>query len=215
MRFLFINGSPREKMCTYRALLECINILKSKGHECAYFSLDNIKDCSNCRTCKSNGKCVDDDINFFAEYFNTFDGVFFGSPVYYGGITGNMKAFLTKLFYSHPKCLMFKPIACIVSSRRAGGVSALQEFYLPFLMHSCYIVGSQYWCEVHGDTPEDVELDYEGLQCMRTLALNMEYVADSLNKNKDNIPTHEDKKHLNYISREYKKLLKEKECLEK
>ena len=210
MRFLFISGSPRESMCTHRALKECVDTLKSKGHECSYWCISSTQDCTNCRVCKSGGECTDDDINFFANYIKSFDGVFFGSPVYYGGITGNMKAFLTKLFYSHPKCLMFKPVACVVSSRRAGSVAALQEFYLPFLMHSCYIVGSQYWCEVHGDTPEEVELDYEGLQTMRTLALNMEFIADSFSKNAKNLPMHEEKKHLNFISREYIDLLNKK-----
>lgn len=208
MRFLFVIGSPRQTMCTYRALKECASELEAKGHECAYYYVPDTQDCNNCRACKSSGKCRYYNINFFSQYVTEFDGIFFGSPVYYGGITGNMKAFLTKLFYAHPKCLMFKPIACIVSSRRAGSVAALQEFYLPFLMHSCYIVGSQYWCEVHGDTPEEVELDYEGLQCMRTLALNMEYIADSFLKNKNSVPVHEEKRHLNFISREYKALLK-------
>ena len=197
MKFLFVIGSPRQEMCTHRAIDECVKVLQDKGHECVKWHVSSTDDCTNCRLCKSKGNCIDENINFFADCVTEYDGIFFGSPVYYGGITGNMKAFLTKLFYAHPKCLMFKPIACVVSSRRAGSVAALQEFYLPFLMHSCYIVGSQYWCEVHGDTPEEVELDYEGLQCMRTLALNMEYVADSFSKNSQAIPIHEEKKHLN------------------
>ena len=208
MRFLFVIGSPRLNTCTHRALQECIHVLESRGHECLTWHVPETKDCTNCRVCKEcAGGCVDKNINIFADYLDSFDGVFFGSPVYYGGITGRMKAYLTKLFYSHPKCLMFKPIACVVSSRRAGSVAALQEFQLPFLMHSCYIVGSQYWCEVHGDTSEEVELDYEGLQTMRTLALNMEFIADSFSKNRENLPMHEEKRHLNFISREYIDLL--------
>lgn len=207
MRFLFVIGSPRRDKCTAHALKECANTLETKGHECVFWNIPEITDCTNCRFCKENGICMDGYVNTSADCLNNFDGVFFGSPVYYGGITGKMKAYLTKLFYSHPKCLMFKPVACIVSSRRAGSVAALQEFYLPFLMHSCYIVGSQYWCEVHGDTPEEVELDYEGLQTMRTLALNMEFIANSFSKNKNNLPVHEEKKHLNFISREYIDLL--------
>ena len=38
---------------------------------------------------------------------------------------------------------------------------------------------------------------------MRTLALNMEFIADSFSKNAKNLPVHEEKKHLNFISREY------------
>ena len=35
------------------------------------------------------------------------------------------------------------------------------------------IISSQYWNMVHGNKPEDVLQDLEGLQIMRTLARNM------------------------------------------
>ena len=38
------------------------------------------------------------------------------------------------------------------------------------------IVSSQYWNMVHGNTPEEVRQDLEGLQGMRTLARNMVYL---------------------------------------
>lgn len=206
MKFIFVNSSPKnEDSCVERAFDEIKNILKSNGHTVTSFYIHVFEDCRNCRNCKNGLSCPLKDANIidnFMEESETADGIIFGSPVYYGGITSQMKAFLTRLFFSNPKALMFKPIATVVSSRRAGSTTALSEFNLPFLMHSCILVGSQYWNEVHGDTQEDVELDYEGLQCMRTLAQNMMFVADAL-KNKE-YPQHEVKKHLNYISREYK-----------
>lgn len=206
MKFVFVNGSPKtEDSCTDRAFTEIKNILKSNGHTYVQFNIRICKDCLNCRNCKEGKLCPLNDsylITDFLQEAKDADGIFFGSPVYYGGISSNLKAFLIRLFFSWPKALEFKPIATIVSSRRAGSTSALSEFNLPFLMHSCILVGSQYWNEVHGDIQEDVELDYEGLQCMRTLAQNMMYVADAL-KDKEQ-PIHEKKKHLNYISREYK-----------
>lgn len=210
MKFIFVNGSPKnEDSCVERAFDEVKNVLKSNGHKVTSFYIHQFKDCMNCRNCKNGFWCPLKDANIlenFIEESKTADGIIFGSPVYYGGITSQMKAFLTRLFFSHPTVLMFKPIATVVSSRRAGSVMALSEFNLPFLMHSCILIGSQYWNEVHGDTQEDVELDYEGLQCMRTLAQNMMYVADAL-KDKE-YPHHEKKKHLNYISREYKAYIK-------
>jgi multimeric flavodoxin WrbA len=35
------------------------------------------------------------------------------------------------------------------------------------------VISSQYWNMVHGQRPEDVKKDLEGLQTMRTLARNM------------------------------------------
>lgn len=212
MNFLFINGSPEaEDGCTYRAFNEISNVFESKGHTVTFKNIHNFKDCTNCRACKKGGKCRLSDANELYSIIDEIkkaDGVIFGSPVYYGGITGSMKSFITRLLYSTPNCLKFKPISCVVSSRRAGSLQALSEFYSPFLMHSAIIVGSQYWNEVHGDTPDEVELDYERLQCMRTLALNMIFVSENL-RNKET-PIHEKKKHINFISREYKELCREK-----
>ena len=39
-----------------------------------------------------------------------------------------------------------------------------------------HTVGSQYWNQVHGFTPDDVRKDKEGLQTMRTLAQNMAWL---------------------------------------
>ena len=38
------------------------------------------------------------------------------------------------------------------------------------------IVSSQYWNQVHGNTPDDVMKDEEGLQTMRTLGNNMAWL---------------------------------------
>ena len=38
------------------------------------------------------------------------------------------------------------------------------------------LVSSQYWCMVHGSTPEQVRQDAEGMQIMRTLANNMAWL---------------------------------------
>ncbi len=49
----------------------------------------------------------------------------FGSPVHYAGATGNMTAFMDRLFYSElrgngNKAFYMKPAAAVVSARRAG-----------------------------------------------------------------------------------------------
>ena len=38
------------------------------------------------------------------------------------------------------------------------------------------VVSSQYWNMVHGNTPEEVKQDQEGLQIMRTLGNNMAWL---------------------------------------
>jgi multimeric flavodoxin WrbA len=60
------------------------------------------------------------------------------------------------------------------------------------------IVASQYWNSVHGNTPEEVKQDLEGLQTMRTLATNMAWILKSI-ENKE-LPNHEaEKQRTNFI----------------
>ena len=46
------------------------------------------------------------------------------------------------------------------------------------------IVTSQYWNMVHGNTPEEVKQDAEGMQTMRTLASNMAWLLKCIEAGK-------------------------------
>lgn len=46
------------------------------------------------------------------------------------------------------------------------------------------IVSSQYWNMVHGNTPEEVKQDLEGMQTMRVLGKNMAWLLKSINAGK-------------------------------
>ena len=46
------------------------------------------------------------------------------------------------------------------------------------------VVSSQYWNQVHGNTPEEVLQDAEGLQMMRTLGENMAWLLRSIEAGK-------------------------------
>ena len=43
-------------------------------------------------------------------------------------------------------------------------------------MNHVHLVSSQYWNQVHGNTPEQVEQDLEGLQTIRAMADNMAWL---------------------------------------
>ena len=55
---------------------------------------------------------------------------------------------------------------------------AFQRLNQYFAMNNMFLVGSQYWNQVHGFTPEDVRQDLEGLQTMRTLGENMAWMIE-------------------------------------
>ncbi|MBR3743158.1 MAG: flavodoxin family protein, partial [Clostridia bacterium] len=66
-----------------------------------------------------------------------------------------------------------KPAAAVVSARRAGTTSALDQMNKYFLHGQLPVISSRYWNMVHGNTPEEVMQDEEGLQIMRQLGRNM------------------------------------------
>jgi multimeric flavodoxin WrbA len=187
MNVLLINGSPHKEGCTYTALSEVAKALNAEGiaTEILWIGTEPIQGCVACGGCSNGEGCVFDDIvNLIAEKAKTADGFIFGSPVYYSGVNGSMVSVLNRLFYSAGKSMAYKPGAAVVSARRAGTTATLQQLYQYFTINNMPLVGSQYWCMVHGNKPEDVLQDKEGMQIMRTLGKNMAWVIKSLEAGK-------------------------------
>ncbi len=64
------------------------------------------------------------------------------------------------------------------------------------------IVSSQYWNMVHGNTPEEVKQDLEGMQTMRVLGKNMAWLLKSINAGKKagvSLPEKEPRAWTNFI----------------
>ena len=188
MKVLLINGSPREKGCTYTALNEVKTELEKNGVEAEIVHIggEALRGCTACGACGKAQPCVfDDAVNRVGNLLETADGVVFGSPVYYAGISGQLKSFMDRLFYSHGQALRYKPAAAVVSARRGGNVSAFDDINRFFSISCMPIVSSQYWNQVHGACPEDVLKDEEGLQTMRTLARNMAWLLKCIQAGKE------------------------------
>ena len=177
MKILMVNGSPNEDGCTNRALQEIENILNKNNIKTEIIHLGKapIRDCVACRICKETGKCVfiDDIVNETIEKAATADGFIFGSPVYYAHPSGRLISFLDRVFYAGSKNFAYKPAAAIVSARRAGTTASIDVINKYFMIANMPIVPSSYWNMVHGNKPEQVEQDLEGLQTMRIVANNM------------------------------------------
>ena len=183
-KILLINGSPHEKGCTHTALSEIADTLAKNDveSEILYLGTKPVAGCIACGKCFQTGRCVfDDKVNEVLEKLDEYDGIVVGSPVYYAGPTGQLCAFLDRLFFCSERRMAGKLGAAVVSCRRGGASSAFDRLNKYFTICNMTVVGSQYWNQVHGFTPEDVRKDEEGLQTMRTLAQNMAWLL----KNRD------------------------------
>ena len=178
-KILLINGSPNQRGCTFTALCEIALTLAKEGveSEILWLGKEPIADCIACGKCADSGRCVFDDlVNRIADRLDEFDGIVAGSPVYYAGPSGRICAFLDRLFYSNGARMAGKLGAAVVSCRRGGSTAAFNRLNMYFMMNNMVVPTSQYWNQVHGNTPEEVRQDREGLQTMRMLARNMAWL---------------------------------------
>ena len=187
MKVLLINGSPNERGCTYTALAEVAATLQKHGieTEILYLGKKPIAGCIACGKCQLTGRCVFNDlVNEVSAKLDGYDGIVVGSPVYYAGPTGQLTAFLDRLFYPNEARMAGKLAPSVVSCRRGGASAAFDRLNKYFLISNMHVVGSQYWNQVHGFTPDDVRKDKEGLQTMRTLGKNMAWLLKCIEAGK-------------------------------
>ena len=182
MKVLLVNGSPREHGCTYTALCEAAEALNGHGIDTEIlWAGRSVEGCTACGACGKTGKCViDDQVNRVIEKLDTYDGFIFGTPVYYGGPSGQILSFMNRLFYAAAPKLAGKPVSAVVSCRRGGASAAFQQMNMHFMMTNMVVITSQYWNQVHGNTPDEVRQDAEGMQTMRTMAENMRFMLQSI-----------------------------------
>lgn len=179
MKLLFINGSPHKDGCTATALREVGRTLEELGFETETYWVGNqpVPGCIACGSCKKTGACIyDDGVNELLARSHEWDGLVVGSPVYYGCASGQVLSFLDRLFYAAGGRLAGKAAAAVVSCRRGGASAAFQQLNMFFGMNNMVVATSQYWNQVHGNTPQEVAQDLEGLQTMRTQARNLAWI---------------------------------------
>ena len=205
MKVLLINGSPRREGCTHTALAEIAAELEKQGIEAQEFWIGPAPagGCLGCGGCAKTGRCVQKDkVNEALELLDGVDGLIVGSPVHYAAASGSVTGFLDRLFYAGGAALRYKPGAAVVSARRAGTTAALDQLNKYFTINQMPIVSSQYWNMIHGNTPDQVRQDGEGMQTMRQLGRNMAWMLRCLAAGKAagiSLPENEEKVRTNFI----------------
>ncbi len=207
MKVLLINGSPHKEGCTYTALCEVAAQLEEQGISTEIFWIGNslTSGCIACGKCfDKSGKCAinTDKVNEAIEKMKECDGLVVGSPVHFAAASGNLTAFLDRMFYAGKMHCAYKPGAAVISARRGGTTAAFDQLNKYFTISNMPLVSSQYWNMVHGSNPDDVKKDLEGMQTMRTLGKNMAWLIKSIDcakKNGIDRPAAEDVVRTNFI----------------
>ncbi len=205
MKVVLLNGSPHKDGCTYTALSEAARVLEDQGIDTEILQLGTrpVRGCIACGACSKTGRCTfDDDVaNLWIDKIKEADGLIAGSPVYYAGPNGAFCAVLDRIFYAAGSAFRFKPAAAVLSARRGGASASFDRLNKYFTIAEMPVVASQYWNAVHGNTPQEVKQDREGLQIMRTLGRNMAWMLKAVEqqRNADGVPEREPWTPTNFI----------------
>ncbi|MGM0379710.1 MAG: flavodoxin family protein [Bacillota bacterium] len=208
MKVVAFNGSPNTNGNTYQAISLVSEELKNKNIEVEIIQVGNkvIRGCMGCNQCfkNQNNQCVfsDDQVNEWIEKINNADGIILASPVHYAGISGTMKSFLDRAFYTigaNGNSLKHKVGISLAAVRRSGGIPAVNQLNKYLEYSELIIPTSNYWNVIHGAKPGEIHEDKEGVQIMKTLGKKMAWALNL--KEESNIETPEDieKVYTNFI----------------
>lgn len=112
MHFYAINGSPRKKNNTATLLQYALDGIESVHGNHTSIEIIHLHDlvyrgCISCFHCKllggkSYGKCIiRDDLTPVFEKLAAADGIIFGSPIYFGDITGSLRCCLERFLFQY------------------------------------------------------------------------------------------------------------------
>lgn len=187
MKVVAFNGSPRKNGNTTILITRLFAELEKKGIETELVQLADltIHGCIACERCSENKdrRCVvdDDAANGCIEKMLGADGIILGSPVYFQGVTPEMKALIDRTGYvSRSNGRMFKKKvgASVVAVRRSGAIHTLDTMNHFFLSGEMVIVGRAIGV---GRERGEVEKDAEGIQLVTSLGQRMAWVLEKLN----------------------------------
>ena len=174
MKVILFNGSRNEKGSTYTALNLVADSLKENGIDTEIFWVGE----------KALTGEIDSLVEEAIAKVQEADGIVLGSPVYYASPSGEMVAFLDRLYWKGEKFLRFKPAAAVTVARRAGTTACLDVLnkYITYAQQP--VITSRYWNMVHGSNGDDVMKDEEGIQIMHTIGRNMAWILKSIEAGK-------------------------------
>ena len=147
MKILGLSCSPRKQGNTVTLLSQVLEGAKGAGADVELYSVHgkNIGPCTACGGCSKTGECtVNDDMQEVYVRLLGSDGIVFGTPIYFYGMTAQAKAIIDRSFaLNRPeKSLANKVGGVVVTGGSMGLVDALKDMY--FYMVTRQIVPANY-----------------------------------------------------------------------
>lgn len=134
MKILGLSCSPRKNGNTVSLLNLALEGAKAEGADIEMYSVagKDIKPCDGCQACAKTGICkVKDDMQELYAKLLESDGIIFGVPVYFYGMTAQAKAIIDRtICFSTPKQNLTNKVGgVIVTGGSLGLVDILKDLY--------------------------------------------------------------------------------------
>ena len=188
MKVLGLVGSPRErntKTLVTLALAEC----KKLGIETELVHLGkmDIAPCVDCERCRKEGRCaIDDDFQAVADKLEQADGVIIGSPVYFGCVSAQLKAFMDRTRYLRRSEKLNDKVGGAIAtggSRNGGQELVIRQIHNFFLIQGMLVAGDEKTMHFGGASYGDATSDREGRETSRNVGRHVAQVVLKLKKN--------------------------------
>lgn len=183
IKVVAINGSPRRKGNTQLMLDETARALKARRVEVEQMSLPDldVRPCTGCEKCnKEPWTCpIKDDAVGALKKMVSSDGILIGSPVYFGGVTSQLKALFDRSIMAYKRMELKDKVGGALSC--GGGSHGGQELTIWqivtfFTTHDMIVAnstGGLFGAMAVGNDIGDVTGDLEGLKSARNLGQRM------------------------------------------
>jgi multimeric flavodoxin WrbA len=136
---------------------EALKVAGEAGCETESFHLcgKKVAPCDACGGCFKTGKCIlQDDMQDLYSMMERADAIIFGSPVYFGSVSAQMKAVMDRTFaFLQRRSLKGKVAGALVVTRRVGAIQARSLIYAFCIAHGMIVAGGAIG---YGREPGDV-----------------------------------------------------------
>jgi multimeric flavodoxin WrbA len=186
MKILGLSFSPRKQGSTVALLNEALKAAKQEGADVELYTVadKDIKPCQGCRSCLKTSKCkTEDDMQGLYDKLLEADGIIFGTPVYFYGMTAQAKTVIDRTFAlnSPSRNLNNKVGGVIVVAGSQGNISALKDFY--FYMATRQMLPANFISAYPGNDLKKLEKCLKatadlGRQMVRLCAMDFKYPTE-------------------------------------
>lgn len=180
MKILGISCSPRKKGSTVSALEEVLKGAKEEGAEVELYTVSgkNLNGCISCYSCTENGECkIEDDMADLFTKITKAEGIVFGTPIYYYGMTSQAKSIIDRSFsLNRPQNRLKNKVGGIVTTAGSlGMMDAIKDFYFFFAVKQMLPAN---YVALYSGAVDDVKKLEKGMTAARDLGRQMVKMAE-------------------------------------